>query len=66
MLVEVGFLVAFGVLLDALLVRSVLVPALTLLIGRRIWWPSRLSRPAEEPPKGQQWLTDEEEPALQG
>ena len=45
MLVELGFLVAFGVLLDALLVRSVLVPALTLLIGRRIWWPSRLSRP---------------------
>ncbi|WP_180304189.1 MMPL family transporter, partial [Streptomyces sp. JV178] len=31
MLIEVGFLVAFGVLLDALLVRSVLVPALTLL-----------------------------------
>lgn len=40
MLIEVGFLVAFGVLLDALLVRSVLVPALTLLIGGRIWWPS--------------------------
>ena len=31
-------MVAFGVLLDALLVRSVLVPALPLLIGRRIWW----------------------------
>jgi RND superfamily putative drug exporter len=65
MLVEVGFLVAFGVLLDALLVRSVLVPALTLLIGRRMWWPSRLSRPAAELPDGQQPLTDDEEPALQ-
>ena len=65
MLIEVGFLVAFGVLLDALLVRSVLVPALTLLIGRRIWWPSQLSRPTAEPPNGQQWLADEEEPALQ-
>jgi RND superfamily putative drug exporter len=64
MLIEVGFLVAFGVLLDALLVRSVLVPALTLLIGRRIWWPSRLSRPAERP-DGQQSLADDEEPALQ-
>jgi RND superfamily putative drug exporter len=64
MLIEVGFLVAFGVLLDALLVRSVLVPALTLLIGRRMWWPSRLSRPVE-PPDGQQVLTDDEEPALQ-
>jgi RND superfamily putative drug exporter len=64
MLIEVGVLVAFGVLLDALLVRSVLVPALTLLIGRRIWWPSRLSRPAELP-DGQQSLADDEEPALQ-
>jgi hypothetical protein len=64
MLIEVGFLVAFGALLDALLVRSVLVPALTLLIGRRIWWPSRPSRPAELP-DGQQSLADDEEPALQ-
>jgi hypothetical protein len=64
MLIEVGFLVAFGVLLDALLVRSVLVPALTLLIGRRIWWPSRLSRPTAESPSGQQSLADDEEPAL--
>ncbi|MBM2617023.1 MMPL family transporter [Actinoplanes sp. LDG1-06] len=61
MLIEVGFLVAFGVLLDALLVRSVLVPALTLLIGRRIWWPSRLSRPpAEAPPAGRHSPSDEE------
>ncbi|MEV4282251.1 MMPL family transporter [Actinoplanes xinjiangensis] len=65
MLIEVGFLVAFGVLLDALLVRSVLVPALTLLIGRRIWWPSRLSRPTAEPPNGPQPLADDEELALQ-
>jgi RND superfamily putative drug exporter len=43
MLIEVGFLVAFGVLLGTLLVRSVLVPALTLLNGRRIRWPSRLT-----------------------
>jgi RND superfamily putative drug exporter len=65
MLVELGFLVAFGVLLDALLVRSVLVPALTLLLGGRIWWPSRLSRPAAEPPTGHQSLAEDEEPALQ-
>ena len=48
MLIEVGFLVAFGVLLDALLVRSVLVPALTLQIGRRMWWPSSLARTERE------------------
>ncbi|WP_327103056.1 MMPL family transporter [Nonomuraea glycinis] len=63
MLIEVGVLVAFGILLDALLVRSVLVPALALLIGRRTWWPSRLSRPVELP-DGQRPLVDEE-PALQ-
>ncbi|MFX0575028.1 MMPL family transporter [Nocardia nepalensis] len=37
---QIGFAVAFGVLLDALLVRSVLVPALTLLAGSTVWWPS--------------------------
>ncbi|MEO6881388.1 MAG: MMPL family transporter, partial [Mycobacteriaceae bacterium] len=41
------FIVAFGVLLDTLVVRSLLVPALTLEIGRRIWWPSRLARPEQ-------------------
>jgi RND superfamily putative drug exporter len=57
-------LVLAVVLLDALLVRSVLVPALTLLIVRRMWWPSRLSRPVELP-DGQRPLVDDEEPTLQ-
>lgn len=43
-LAQIGFLVAFGVLLDALVVRSLLVPALAYDIGRWIWWPSKLSR----------------------
>jgi RND superfamily putative drug exporter len=43
-LTEIGFVIAFGVLLDALLVRSVLVPALVLDVGPRIWWPSRLAQ----------------------
>jgi putative drug exporter of the RND superfamily len=42
-LTEIGFTVALGVLLDTLVVRSVLVTALTLDIGRHIWWPSRLA-----------------------
>ncbi|EIV91291.1 MMPL family transporter [Frankia sp. QA3] len=45
-LAQVGFSVAFGVLLDTILVRSVLVPALSHDIGATIWWPSKLSRAA--------------------
>lgn len=43
-LVELGVVVAFGVLLDTFVVRSVVVPALVVDVGRRIWWPSRLAR----------------------
>jgi RND superfamily putative drug exporter len=41
-LVQLAFIVAFGVLLDTVLVRSLLVPALSYDLGRRIWWPSKL------------------------
>lgn len=43
-LAQISFIVAFGVLLDTFLVRSLVVPALSYDIGRRIWWPSRLGR----------------------
>ncbi|CAI9413510.1 MMPL family transporter [Nocardioides sp. T2.26MG-1] len=48
MLVEVGILVAVGVLIDTLLVRSIVVPALTMSMGSRIWWPSKLWRTGED------------------
>ena len=40
-LIQLGVVIAFGVLLDALLVRSVIVPALVWDAGDRVWWPSR-------------------------
>jgi RND superfamily putative drug exporter len=43
-LAQLAFAVAFGILLDALVVRSLLVPALTLDAGRISWWPGRLRR----------------------
>jgi RND superfamily putative drug exporter len=45
-LAELGFAVAFGVLLDAIIVRSVLVTALNLDIGSKVWWPSKLAHEA--------------------
>jgi RND superfamily putative drug exporter len=43
-LAQIAFIVAFGVLLDTLVVRSLLVPALVRDIGPPAWWPSRLAR----------------------
>jgi RND superfamily putative drug exporter len=47
-LTQIGVTVAFGVLLDTFIVRSVLVPALTWELGERTWWPRSLARRRNE------------------
>jgi RND superfamily putative drug exporter len=47
-LTQIGFTVAFGVLLDTLVVRSILVPSLTFELGERTWWPRLGRRPSRK------------------
>jgi uncharacterized membrane protein YdfJ with MMPL/SSD domain len=42
---QLGFSIAFGVVLDTFFVRSLLVPSIAALLGRWNWWPSRRGLP---------------------
>jgi putative drug exporter of the RND superfamily len=50
--VQGGFVIGVGVLLDTFLVRTLTVPAMATLVGRANWWPSRLSAPRSASPAG--------------
>jgi len=65
-LAELGFAVAFGVLLDAIVVRSVLVTALNLDLGRWLWWPSALARRSVPAPDRVPAADAGDRPALAG
>ncbi|PFB31815.1 hypothetical protein COJ27_08190 [Bacillus cereus] len=47
-LVQFGIVTAIGVLLDTFIVRPLLVPAITVVLGRFAFWPGKLSRKSEE------------------
>lgn len=46
-LTQLGIVVGLGILLDTFLVRTVVIPAVFTLVGRRVWWPAALSRAGE-------------------
>jgi putative drug exporter of the RND superfamily len=48
-IIDVGIGLALGVLMDTFVVRTILVPCTVLLLGRWNWWPSKLSRPDQQP-----------------
>jgi RND superfamily putative drug exporter len=60
---ELGFAVAFGILLDTIVVRLLLVTALNLDVGRWMWWPSALARTPDPAPAE---LSQERAAALAG
>jgi RND superfamily putative drug exporter len=44
-LVQIGFIIAAGILLDTFLVRTITVPAIAVLVGKANWWPSKWKPP---------------------
>jgi len=56
-LVEMGVVIAVGVLLDTFLVRTYLVTSASVFLGRAVWWPGALSRTPQDRPHQPDLLT---------
>jgi RND superfamily putative drug exporter len=65
-LAQVGLIVCIGVLLDTLLVRTVLVPALAFIFGERFWWPAKVDGRGHHDEEGRVVLDDGAAPATVG
>jgi putative drug exporter of the RND superfamily len=63
---QIGFAIGFGILLSALVTARGFVPALTVLAGRRGWWPSRVARDPNAEPPVEHRRTPEPEPVAAG
>lgn len=49
-LVQIGFVIGMGILIDTFLVRTITVPAIAVLVGKANWWPSKWQPPAPKKP----------------
>lgn len=73
-LMQIGFTVAAGILIDTFVIRSFIVPAIAVLVGRWNWWPSDRYRAEREEaaaeqagePAGADEMAREPEPATSG
>nr|NLD41246.1 MMPL family transporter [Actinomycetales bacterium] len=63
---QIGVIICVGVLLDTLVVRTVLVPAIAIVLGDRFWWPRKIRREEPAPPAEGSGTTSEEVPVLVG
>jgi RND superfamily putative drug exporter len=61
---QIGFAISAGILLSSVVTARLFIPALTVLVGRQAWWPSRLVRSrSSEAPEPHKPATPAPEPA---